>query len=91
MIVEIYGCSFPNTLVDLGATINILIVETFQALGIIALEPTTTLLELDDHSVVRQQGTLQDIIIYVDSSKYPVDFLVIKPKSPLDGHPLVLG
>lgn len=51
--VQIYGRSFPNTLVDLGATINILTTEKYQALGITTLEPTTTLSELVDRSVIR--------------------------------------
>eukprot|EP00253_Pinus_taeda_P002518 PITA_02518 len=89
--VQIYGCSFPNTLVDLGAAINILTTKTCQALGIAALEPTTTSLELADRSVVRLEGTLHDIIVSVDSWDYPVDFLVINPRSRFDGHPLILG
>lgn len=56
--VQIYGLSFLNTLVDLGASINILIEETCRTLGIIALEPTTTLLELVDRSVVSPEGNL---------------------------------
>ena len=44
--VQIYGCSFPNTLVDLGVAINILTVKTCKTLYTTALEPTTTLLEL---------------------------------------------
>lgn len=51
--VQIYGYSFPNTLVDLGATINILTNETCKTLRITTLEPTTTLLELVDHLVIR--------------------------------------
>lgn len=51
--VQIYGCSFPNALVDLGAAINILTTETCQALGITTLEQTTTLSELVDRSVLR--------------------------------------
>ena len=90
VIIQIYGCSFPNTLVHLGATINILTTETCQALGITALELVTTLLELVDQSVVRPKGTLQDITISFDSWEYPVDFLVIN-LSRLDGHPLILG
>lgn len=46
--IQIYGCSFPNIVVDLEATINILTTETCQSLSITALEPTTTLLELVD-------------------------------------------
>ena len=58
VIVQINGCSFPNVLVDLGAAINILTTTTSQILGIIALDPTTTLLELVDQSVVKPKGTL---------------------------------
>jgi len=43
--VQINGRSFPNALVDLGAAINILTTETCEVLGVIALEPTTTLLD----------------------------------------------
>ena len=46
--VQINGCSFPNALVDLGATINILTTTTCQKLGITSLDPTATLLELVD-------------------------------------------
>ena len=89
--IQIQGCTFPNTLVDLGAAINILTTETCNVLGITTLEPTSTLLELVDRSIIRSEGTLQDVIDFVDSWEYPVDFLVINPRSRLDGHPLILG
>lgn len=89
--VQIYGCSFNNMLVGLGATINILTAKTCQALETTALEPTTTLLELVDHLVVRPEGNLQDIMVSIDSWDHQVYFLIINPKSRLDGHPLILG
>jgi hypothetical protein len=89
--VQIQGCFFPNTLVDLGEAINILTTETCNVLGITSFEPTSTMLELADRSVVKPVGTLQDIAISVDSWEYPTDFLVINPRSRLDGHPLILG
>ena len=89
--VQINGQSFPNALVDLGATINILTTTNCQKLGITSLEPTTTLLELADRSVFKPEGTLQDVMVSVDSWEYPADFLVINPKNRLDGHPLILG
>jgi hypothetical protein len=91
VMVQIQGFSFPNTLVDLGAAINILTTETCNVLGITSYEPTSTLLELADRSVVKPEGTLQDIAVSVDSWEYPTDFLVINPRSRLDGHPLILG
>jgi len=42
----------------LGATINILTTKTCKTLGIQDLEPSTNLLKLADHSVVRPEGTL---------------------------------
>ena len=50
--VQIYGQTLTNALVDLGAAINILTASTCQKLGITSLEPTSTLLELADRSVV---------------------------------------
>ena len=89
--VQIYGQTFPNALVDLGAAINILTTTTCKKLGITSVEPTSTLLELADQSVVRPEGMLHDVIVSVDSWEYPTNFLVINPKSRLDGHPLILG
>ena len=89
--VQISGHSFPNTLVDLGASINILTTNTCEKLGLIVLEPTTTLLELADRSVIGPEGILQDILVSVGSWEYPTEFLVINPKSRMDGHPLILG
>ena len=55
--VQINGCSFPNALVDLGVAINILTTKTYQKLSITTLDPTMTLLELADRSVVKPKGT----------------------------------
>ena len=89
--VKISGHSFPNTLVGLGVAINILNIGACKTLDILALEPTTTLLELADRSVMRPKGILQDILVYVESWEYPTNFLVINPKNRMDRHPLILG
>ena len=65
--VQIYGQTLSNALVDLGAGINILTTTTCQKLGIASVEPTSTLLELADRSVVRPEGTLHDVTVSVDS------------------------
>jgi hypothetical protein len=89
--VQIQGCSFPNTLVDLGAAINILTMETCNALGLDSFDPTPIMLQLANQSVVKPLGTLHDIAISVDSWEYPIDFLIINPRSGLEGNPLILG
>jgi hypothetical protein len=89
--VQIQGCSFPNTLVDLGEAINILTIETCNILGFTSLKSTSIMLQLADRSVVIPVDTLQDIAISVDSWEYPTYFFIINPRSGLDGHPLILG
>jgi hypothetical protein len=64
--------------------------ETYNVLGITSFEPTSTMLELANRSVVKLVSTLQNIEISVDSWEYPVDFLVINCGIRLDGHPLIL-
>jgi hypothetical protein len=65
--------------------------ETCNALGFYFFEPTLIMLKLADRSVVKTLGTLHDIAISIDSWEYPTDFLIINPKSGLEGHPLILG
>jgi hypothetical protein len=33
----------------------------------------------------------EEIIVHLDSWEYPMDFMFLKPKSNLCGHPLILG
>ena len=75
----------------MGTTINIFIAKTCEIIGITALKPTSTLLELAHRSVVKREGTLQDIMVSVNSWNYMVYFLVINPKRRLDKYPLILG
>eukprot|EP00253_Pinus_taeda_P014007 PITA_14007 len=65
--VQIYGKPLTNSLVDLGAAINILTTSTCQKLGITSVEPTSTLLELADRSLVRPEGILDNVMVSVDS------------------------
>jgi len=81
----------PNTLIDLGAAINVMTLETMKTLQLTNLQHTTIVLELPDRSKVIPEGILDDIIVSLDSWEYPVDFLVLQPKSNLGGHPIILG
>eukprot|EP00253_Pinus_taeda_P020812 PITA_20812 len=80
----------PNTLIDLGAAINVMTLETMKTLQLTNLQHTTIVLELVDRSKVIPEGILEDIIVSLDSWEYPVEFLVLQPKSNLGGHPIIL-
>jgi hypothetical protein len=88
--ITIKKISISKTLIDLGAAINVMTLETMRYLNLQNLRPTTMVLELADRSKVVPEGILEDITVSLDSWEYPVDFLVLQPKSNLGGHPLIL-
>ena len=88
---QIGHTQIPNVLVDLGAAINVMTIETVRKLGLTNLRPSPTILELADRSTIKPKGILDDLVISVDSWEYPTDFLILQPKSQLGGHPLILG
>jgi len=56
-----------------------------------SLKKTTTILQLEDHSIITREGIVEDVMVSVDSSEYPIDFLVLQPKAKLTSYPLILG
>jgi len=89
--ISISNFSVPNTLIDLGASINVMTTETMKHLNLNNIRSTTTILELVNRSKVVPERILEDIIVSLDSWEYPVDFLILQPKTNLGGHPLILG
>eukprot|EP00253_Pinus_taeda_P028513 PITA_28513 len=88
---HINGIEIPNTLIDLGASINIMSRQTMEQLKLPNLLFTPTLLQLADRSIIKPDGVLEDISISLDSWEYPIDFMILTPKSNLGGHPLIIG
>jgi hypothetical protein len=71
-------------MVDLGASINIMTLETSQLLQLKnEIRDTPTILELADHSTIKLEGVIEDLIISVESWNYPTDFMVLQPKKKL--------
>ena len=55
------------------------------------LRKTTTILQLEDRSTVTPEGIVEDVMVTIDSWKYPPNFLVLQPKTKFNGYPLILG
>jgi hypothetical protein len=90
--VQVGKTIIPRVLVDLGAAINIMTLETLQLLQLQdEVRETPTILELADRSTIKPEGVIEDLSISVESWNYPVDFTVLQPKTKLGGHPLILG
>ena len=73
--------SIPNTLIDLGAAINVMTLDIMKTLQLTNLQSTPIFLELADHSKVIPEGVLEDITISLDSWKYTVKILVLHTQS----------
>ena len=75
--VQINDISLSNTLIDLGAAINVMTKHTMERLGLTNLRQTTIVLQLDDQSPVRPEGIIEYFFILVDSWEYPMEFMVL--------------
>ena len=61
--VQIGSMQIPNVLVDLGAAINVMTIETVRKLGLTNLMPTPIILELADKSTIKPEGILDNLVI----------------------------
>jgi hypothetical protein len=68
-----------------------MMMETIQKLHIGNLQPTPTILKLADRSNIKPEGVIEDITVSLDSWEYPIDIMILQPKSNLGGHPLIIG
>jgi len=90
--VHINGTMISHTLIDLGATINVMTKVTMLKLNLRGcLRKTTTVLQLAYRSTATPEGIVKDVMVSIDSWEYHTDFLVLQPKENLTGYPLILG
>jgi hypothetical protein len=76
--VQVGKTIIPRVLVDLGAAINIMTLETLQLLQLQdEVRETPTILELVDRSTIKPEGFIEDLSISVESWNYPVNFTVL--------------
>ena len=92
--VNIGGNCIDKSLLDLGASVNLMPYSVYMQLGLGELKPTTITLSLADRSVKIPKGIVEDVLIKIDKFYYPVDFVVLgtKPSSNEPNHvPIILG
>ena len=77
---EIGGMSFTRSLLDTGASINILPKAVFDRHHVGELQPFLVELCLADGSVRKPHGLVEDVIVRIEDCYFPVDFLVVDMK-----------
>ena len=92
--VNIGGNCIDKSLLDLGASVNLLPYSVYKQLGLGELKPTNITLSLADISVKIPKGIVEDVLVKIDKFYYPVDFVVLdtEPIANEPNHvPIILG
>ena len=90
---EIGGRNFTRSLLDMGASVNILPKEVYDICPLGELQPLFIELSLADGSMRRPHGVVEDVIVKVENFYFPVDFIIVDMKSTKDltDSPIILG
>ena len=90
---EIGGMSFTRSLLDTGASINILPKAVFDRHHVGELQPFLVELCLADGSVRKPHALVEDVIVRIEDWYFPVDFLVVDMKmtKELSQAPIIFG
>lgn len=76
--VHINGTIVPHTLINLGATINVMTKDTMLKLNLqVSLRKITTILQLVDHSTITLEGIVEYVMVSINSWEYLVYFLFL--------------
>ena len=92
--VNIGGNCIEKSLLDLGASVNLMPYSVYKQLGLGELKPTIITLSLADRSVKIPKGIVEDVLVKIDKFYYPVDFVVLdtEPIASEPNHvPIILG
>ena len=92
--VNIGGNCIDKSLLDFGASVNLLPYSLYKQLGLGEFKPTNITLSLADRSVKIPNGIVEDILVKIDKFYYPVDFVVLdtEPIANEPNHvPIILG
>ena len=73
--VNIGETCLEKTLLDLGASVNLLPYSVYKHLGLGELKPTTITLSLADRSVKISKVSIKDVLVQVEKFYYLVDFV----------------
>ncbi|KAL9148479.1 hypothetical protein ABFS82_12G043800 [Erythranthe guttata] len=79
-----------RSLIDLGASINLMPYSIYKNLGLGEIEPTAITLQLADRSLVYPKGILENVLVKVNKFIFPVDFVILDIDEDRE-IPLILG
>ncbi|KAK9998098.1 hypothetical protein SO802_017701 [Lithocarpus litseifolius] len=83
-----------HALLDLGASVNLILFSVYQKLGLGELKPTSITLQLANRSIREPKGIIEDVLVKIEQFYYLVDFIVLDYQPVLHPSvhtPIILG
>ena len=72
-----WSVSIGKTLIDLGASINLMPLSMCRRIGELEIMPTRMTLQLANCSIPRPYGVIEDVLVKVQQFTFPADFVVM--------------
>ena len=69
--------SIGKTLIDLGASINLMPLSMCRRIGNLKIDPTKMTLQLADRSITKPYGVVEDVLVKVCHFTFSIDFVII--------------
>ncbi|KAH1202510.1 hypothetical protein GmHk_17G048961 [Glycine max] len=85
-----WGCVVGKTLIDLGASINLMPLSMCQRIRNLKIALTRMTLQLVDRSITKPFGLVEDVLVKVHQLTFPVDFVIMDIEEDAK-IPLIMG
>jgi len=69
--------SVGKALIDLGASIILMPLSMCQRIGNLKIAPTKMMLQLEDRSIIKPYGVVEDVLVKVRQFTFPMDFEIM--------------
>ncbi|MCH82234.1 hypothetical protein A2U01_0003035 [Trifolium medium] len=84
------GVEIGKALLDLGASVNLMPLSVLRKLNCGEVKPTRMTLILADRTRVHPYGILEDVLVTVDNTSFPADFVIMDIEEDPEA-PILLG
>ncbi|XP_073153094.1 uncharacterized protein [Henckelia pumila] len=88
---QIGGVQLDTTMLDLGASINVMPYSVYASLNLGPFNETDIVIQMGDRSTIFPRGLLEDVLVEVGDLVFPADFYVLDMKSNELNSPILLG
>nr|KYP35914.1 hypothetical protein KK1_043001 [Cajanus cajan] len=84
---------FENSMLDLGASINVMPLSIFKSLSIVPMQPAGVVIQLANRSVTHPTGFIEDVLVWIGELIFLANFYVLDMEERFSHGfvPIILG